>query len=63
MSNPAYNRVKVTKNADTRRVTLEFERRSWHGVEDRSQITLTERVFEKALLDAQIIAPWNRGNA
>ena len=58
------NRITVTKNAESRRVTLKMQRRdSWGMVRDSFQFTMTERAFNRALLDAQIIAPWNRVSA
>lgn len=61
MTSARMNRIKVTRNATTRNVTLHMERRdAWGNLEGRSQFTLKERDLERALLDANIIAPWNR---
>lgn len=61
MSAPGQNRIKVTKNVDRKTVTLAMERRdSWGRVRDSFQFTISERQFDRALLDAQIIAPWNK---
>ena len=55
------NRLTVTKNAKNRRVTLKMERRDSYGsLCDSFQFTMTEYAFNRALLDAQIIAPWNK---
>lgn len=60
-SSSANNRLKVTRNTTTRTITLTMERRDRHNrVHDRFQFTVTEGKFDKALLDAHIIAPWNR---
>ena len=61
MSTASQNRLTVTKNATNKTVTLVMERRgAWGSVWDRFQFTIEESKFDKALLDAQIIAPWNQ---